>query len=129
MIYEILRKYFMNVSLFKYLSFCILLIKDVFICRWFYVHQVFTNLVRPLYNRWPQHNNFHTFDVHRWWRRLWKRVCGDEPEVSALLHGEGRLGQRNHGIPLLHCLSGRTKVFLFAVYLPWSNQRRLTAIE
>ena len=39
----------MNVFLFKYLLFGILLIKDVFIRRWFYAHKGFTNLVRPLH--------------------------------------------------------------------------------
>ena len=43
-------KYSMNVLLFKCLLFGILLIKDVFICRWFYAHQMLTNLVRPLYD-------------------------------------------------------------------------------
>ena len=42
-------KYSMTVLLFQYLLFGILLIKDVFICSWFYAHQVLTKLVRPLY--------------------------------------------------------------------------------
>ena len=41
-------KYSVNELLFKYLLFCILFIKDLFMCK-FYAHQVLTKLVRPLY--------------------------------------------------------------------------------